>query len=332
MASLPLMLAAAGKLDVSQNDRHYLAWALGQIGDDQAIPVLADWLRRDDYQVKEVALSALEHIDSQAAAREVRPLLRSESHLPYNLRLARLLARHGLTDGYALATEHLADDEQTAAAALVLAHLDDPRTASDLSAIITARPDRRWHAAAITGLVAIGDNSARAQLLEILADDRHPLAADATEAVGLTNDPELLTPLAKLVQSRNKQISMSSLVSLRRFLSGVHSSPRGLAAVNLTAVNMDDTDWDDDESPIPAVAIPDPMRATLAESVASLVVDAYVDAEVRQEAFAVARLLGGNRYGELLADLADQAELEGTQLLAQARAERRRLQRSETQR
>jgi hypothetical protein len=131
--------------------------------------------------------------------------------------------------------------------------------------------------------------------------------------------------LAKLVQSRNKQIAMSSLVALRRFLSGVRSSPLGLAAVNLTAVDLEDPDWDDDDSPIPAVVIPHEMRATIAESVAALVVDAYVEPDVRQEAFAVARLLGGNRYAELLADLADQAELEGTQLLAQVQLERRRL-------
>jgi hypothetical protein len=276
--------------------------------------------------VKEVALSALEHIDSQVAAREVRPLLRSEAHLPYKLRLARLLARHGLADGYALATEHLADDGQTAAAALVLAHLDDPRTAGDLSSIVSTRPDRRWHAAALTGLVAIGDNAARTQLLGILVDDRHPLAADAAEAVGLANDEELLTPLAKLVQSRNKQIAISSLVALRRFLSGVRSSPLGLAEVNLTDVDLHDTDWDDDESAVPVRIIPDETHATIADSIASLVVDAYVDADVRQEAFAVARLLSGNRYAELLADLADQTELEGTQLLAQVQAERRRLQ------
>ena len=53
-------------------------------------------------------------------------------------------------------------------------------------------------------------------------------------------------------------------------------------------------------------------------------VDAYVDADVRQEAFAVARLLRGERYAKLLADVADQAELEGTPLLAAAESEMRR--------
>ena len=67
----------------------------------------------------------------------------------------------------------------------VLAALDDPDTAKDLSAILAARPDRRWHAAALAGLAAIGDAAARKQLLEILSSDRHALVADAAEAAGL---------------------------------------------------------------------------------------------------------------------------------------------------
>ena len=195
--SLPLLLAAAGQPNLSPVDRQHIAWALGRLGDDRAVPVLIGWLRGDDYHLKEAALAALENLDSQVAAREVRPLLKSEAHLPYKLRIARLLARHGMADGYALATEHLADDEHTAAAALVLAALDDPRTSKDLSAILAARPDRRWHAAALTGLAAIGDAAARKQLLDILADDRNPLAADAAEAAGLAADERAAGPVGQ---------------------------------------------------------------------------------------------------------------------------------------
>jgi hypothetical protein len=225
-----------------------------------------------------------------------------------------LLARHELTDGYALAIEHLADVAHTAGATLVLAALEDPRTSNDLSTIVAARPDRRWHAAALAGLAAIGDAAARRQLLDILGDGRHALAADAAEAVGLAADGELLLPLATLVRSRNRQIALSSLLAVRRFLSGVRSSPRGLAAAHL----------DDDELLPPAADDPAETRAAIAEAVASLAVDAYVDADVRHEALAVARLLRGERYAELLSELADQAELEGTPLLATVQAERRR--------
>ncbi len=235
-----------------------------------------------------------------------------------------MLARHGFADGYALATEHLADADHTAAATLVLAALDDPRTADDLSEIVSSMPDRRWYAATLTGLAATGNADARKQLQQILASDRSPLAADAADAVGLVGDGELLAPLARLVQSRNKQIAWSSLRALRRHLSGVRTSPRGLAAVELAAANADESA--DAEPPQPAGDIPEPARAAIADAVASLVVDAYVDADLRQEALAVAQLLGGDRYTELLSELADQAELEGTPLLAAVQSQRRHSQ------
>src|SRR6202011_4757711 len=177
---------------LAPGDRHYIARALGRLGDDRAVPVLTGWLRGDDYQLKEHALKAREELDSQVAAREARPLLKSEAHLLYKLRLARLLARHELADGYALATEHLADAAHTAEATLVLAALGDARTSKDLFAILAARPDRRWHAAALAGLAAIGDAPARKQLVNILADDRNPLVADGAEAAGLAGDADLL--------------------------------------------------------------------------------------------------------------------------------------------
>ena len=165
--SLPLLLAAADQHNLSNADRHYLAWALGQMGDDRAVPALRAGCEGDDYQVKEVALEALENIDSPVAAREVRSLLKSEAHLPYKLRLARLLARHDMADGYALATEHLSDVDHTAAAALVLAALGDPRTSKDLSAIlaVSARP-----ALACSGISGTGDDRRRGRREAIARD------------------------------------------------------------------------------------------------------------------------------------------------------------------
>jgi hypothetical protein len=340
-ASLPLLLAAAGQATLSHGDRHRIAWALGRFGDDRAVPVLTVWMRGEDYQLKEFALAALESIDSPAAAREARPLLKTEAHLAYKLRLARLLARHELGDGYALATEHLADVSHTAEATLVLAALNDARTSKDLSAIVAAKPDRRWHAAALAGLAATGDAAARKQLLEILADDRHPLAADAAEAAGLAGDADLLLPLAKLVQSRNRQIALASLTALRRFYAGVRTSPHGLAALDRENVDVRPRGFEaktkDRKSPRvlaavdkekadvkpPVVEVAAKTRDAIASAVAALMVDAYVDADVRQEAFAVAKLLRGDHYAKLLTDVADQAELEGTPLLAAVEVEMR---------
>lgn len=315
---LPLLLAAAKLANSDYDDRRDIAWALGRLGDDRGVPVLMGWLRGDDYHLKESALAALETLDSELAAGEVRTLLKSESHLPFKLRMARLMARHGIADGYALATEHLADAGRTPEAALVLAALDDPRAAHDLSAIVAARPDRRWLAAALAGLTAIGDASGRKQVVEILSDDRHPLAADAAEAAGLAESNELLLPLTRLAKSRNSRLALTSLVALRRSMLGVRGAPRGLAAAD-AAENTSDA-----SASQPAADFPAETRIAMSEAVASLMVDAYVAADVRNEAFAVAKLLGGPRYVEVLSTVADQAELEGTQLLYDVEAELRR--------
>jgi len=316
--SLPLLLNAAEDPHVSVGDLRRIASALGQFGDDRAVPVLIGWLRGSDYHLKEASLTALERIDSDLAAREARPILKSEAHLPLKLRLARLLARHQLADGYALATEHLADAAHTASATLVLAALGDARTAKDLSAIVAAHPDRRWHAAALSGLAAVGDSAARQQLLDILNDDRNPLAADAAMAAGLTPSAELLRPLATLAQSRNRKIAHAALTGLRWFFGDVRTSSRGLAAID-----------QDVERNVPIESVPEEIRGAIVQAVASLVVDPHVEPDLRLEAFAVAKRLQGTAYADMLNTVADQAELEGSPLMTGVTAELRRLRANE---
>lgn len=308
---LPLLLTAAEDPHVSAADLRRIAVALSRVGDDRAVPILMTWLRGADYQLKELSLAALENLDSPVAAREARPLLKTEAHLPYKLRLARLLARHELPDGYALATEHLADGTHTAQATLVLAALNDARTLKDLTAIVSGNPDRRWHAAALSGLAAIGDDDARKKLEEILNDDRHPLATDAALAAGLANSGELLKPLATLAQSRNRKIAQAALIGLRWYFSSVRSTPRGLASIDREA----------DDREVQADRVPAEIRSAIASAVASLVSDPYVDLDLRLEALAVAKLLRGEGYTDLLKAVADQAELEGSPLLAAVEAE-----------
>ena len=97
--------------------------------------------------------------------------------------------------------------------------------------------------------------------------------------------------------------------------------------MELGAAELDAAGLDDEELLAPSADLPAKTRATIAESIAVLVVDTYVEADVRQAALAVARLLRGERYAKLLSDLADQAELEGTPLLAAAEAELRQRRR-----
>ena len=100
---------------------------------------------------------------------------------------------------------------------------------------------------------------------------------------------------------------------------GRHSA-QGLAAVDLALA----AESDDGEMPQPAADIPARTRVEIVEAIGPVVVDTYVDTQVRQEALAVARLLRGEGYDKLLSDLADQAELEGTPLLTEVQTDLRR--------
>ena len=50
--SLSLLLAAS-QSSLSPQDRYRIAWALGRLGDDRAVPILTGWLQGADYQLKE---------------------------------------------------------------------------------------------------------------------------------------------------------------------------------------------------------------------------------------------------------------------------------------
>jgi hypothetical protein len=76
---------------------------------------------------------------------------------------------------------------------------------------------------------------------------------------------------------------------------------------------------------VPAGAVPADVRTALTTAVTALVLDPYVELDVRYEAFATARVMRGDAFPKFLADLTDQAELEGSQLLVEAERELRRL-------
>jgi hypothetical protein len=193
-----------------------------------------------------------------------------------------------------------------------------------LSAVVAVPPDQAWRIAALTGLAAVGDAEGTRLLGEILADERHPLAAEAAEAAGLAADAELLRPLARLMQSRNRNVAFAALQAIRRQLLGVRTSPRGLAAADVGLSEVTDA------LVAAAPELSEETRTALAEAVAAIAADPYVDGELRSAALVVARLLGGERYAALLTELADQAALESnnSSLLGEVQEERRRLARS----
>src|SRR5262249_909441 len=153
----------------------------------------------------------------------------------------------------------------------------------------------RWQIAALTGLAATGDDTAKKQLLTVLADPRSPRTADAATAVGVVFDPELLQPLVGRVQSRNRQIALNAPTAGPRSVTGARTASRGLAAV----------DAEEFDARVPGGSIPKDTRTALAAAVAALALDAYVETDVRTEALGVARVLREDGFPKLLAELTD---------------------------
>lgn len=311
-----VMLEISDATWLSRDDRLQIAKGLGRYRDDRAVPILAAWLRGRDTLLKEVALSALEEIDSPAAAQQARLALRTEGELLLKLRLCRFLGRHGIRDGFPIALEHLSDGGYSIPAALALAALDDPRTEESLSQILEAQPSNRWRAAALTGLVAVNDAAAKEELLTILADDRHPLIVEATLAVGLSDDPSLLEPLAPLIKSRNRQIALTAILSVRRYLCDVRNSPHGLGAIESPSREL---------LAARVASLDETVHHEVSRALDSLVMDSYVDADLRLQALAVAGMMKGSGYAIVVHALTDQADLEDSQLLLQATTARRKL-------
>ena len=92
----------------------------------------------------------------------------------------------------------------------------------------------------LSGLPGAAEVRGRGLMVAAVLDREVAQVVDACREAGLlvlTAGPppgvlRLLPPLAKLVQSRNRQIAQASLLAIRRFLSDVLMSPVGLAAVN----------------------------------------------------------------------------------------------------
>jgi hypothetical protein len=302
---IPALLAAAEHGLGTPDDHYAVAEACAKLADERAVPLMARWLRSADSRLQWMALDALEAINTPAAALDLGMLVRAEQHLPFKLRLARLAARQGRADLYALASEHLADADQTIAAALVLSALNDPRAAPQLTRLFRQTLDRRWRGAALTGLVALNDAETKAEILTILADERHPLIANAAAAVGLSSDPELLTALAPLIESRGAHVAAAALIAVRRYHGRVRTAPRGLAAASTAPLAPAQSGPD----------IPPETRERLAAALHRVLLDPFADANVRQEAYWTARVLGGEEYRAALKELADQTEMESSGLL-----------------
>jgi HEAT repeat protein len=274
-----------------------VAYAFGQLKDPRAVPVLVEWLRDPNQYLRGSALAALTAIGDDAAVAAVRLRLKAEPDLSLKLRMATMLGRHGLHDGYAFAIEHVADPGLTEIAVESLGSIREERTRDELWKILETSHDRRWNSAALAGLVAVGDPKVKDRLFGILKNSRDPLLADVLAAAGQLGDADALPLLVPLVASRNQQVAYAALRTVGK-----------LAAAKKVGR--------------------EPARQEAARAVVTAVLallsDPDADQQLRIAALDTARQLDDPRIRPALRSLADQAELEGSQLLPRVEQELRR--------
>lgn len=286
--------------------KNELVAALGRLEAEAAIPHLSDLL--DSWpQTAVLAKQALLQIGTQEAAVALRSHLKTEADLTTKLRIAALLAEFGFDDGYALAIEHLADrTDVSLLAARVLGAIGAERTQKQLAPLLASDPDPHWFAAALAGLLAVDDPAARAALLRILEDDRHPIIVKAVEFAHLANDEAVAPPLVKLMESRNGALALAALRAQGRIIrqdgriAQADGDTRLNSAVVMASVSRMNQSRQDD------------LSATLRRVLS----DSYIDSGIRAEALSVLELFSTEELSETLLDLLDRPELEGSKLAA----------------
>ena len=113
-AALLVRLAA---LPLKDSERYLVASRASDVcnrtPDERLVAPLSRWLDPDEPDTRRAAVDALLTIGSPAAARALQPRIAQEQNLRTKLRIAELLGKNGMRDGYAYAIEHVSEADLT---------------------------------------------------------------------------------------------------------------------------------------------------------------------------------------------------------------------------
>ncbi len=296
IGAVPVLLDAMPTISRLYNGVNIAGHALRQVADERCLPLASEWLRHSQTDHRLVAIGILEKLGSRAAAQVARPRLKMERHLEIKLRIAALLGRHGIRDGYSIAIEHLADGAHSKLAVEALAAIGDPRTTEVLEELLSASEDPTWAASALETFVALGNKDARARIVEILGDVHDPLFESAVEiSLRLPSTPETIRALGALTSSRSHEVSTRALRSLEQLFSQLTTSD-----------------------------LPERLHESVAMSAAATLGDPHADVAQRLAALDCLRAMKEARLDDVLHKLVDQTGLESTSLLTPIESELRR--------
>ncbi len=173
---------------------------------------------------RQESISALRAIDTDEAAAALKPHLVEENNLGVKLAMAQTLGKHGMTDGYPYAMEHLSEPWLLDAAISALAAIQGKDAAPDarlqLKTILETSNDTGWNSAAIRALGGLGAADMTPKFLAFASDPRSPLAIPALIALADLGRPEVLDLVVEDLNSRNDKIVRAAADAALRLAHG----------------------------------------------------------------------------------------------------------------
>jgi HEAT repeat protein len=178
--------------------------------DGKLVAPLATMLDPNEPEVRWGAAEALIKIDTDDAAKALRPHLREEMDLLRKLEIAEFLGRRRIRDGYPYAIEHMSEPYLRERAISALAAIREPGAVGELRKILETSSDVRWNSAAVRGLGRLGAADLAPQFLEIARNSRSPLAPSALIALGDLHEVRAIAIVRAGLGSRNTDMLAAS--------------------------------------------------------------------------------------------------------------------------
>jgi len=176
----------------------------------ELVPPLSTTLAGGDPEARHNAVEALMSIDTDEATKALEPRVHEERDVLEKLKIADVLGRHGIRDGYPYAIEHMAEPELLEQAVATLAAIRDPRAIPELRKILETSNDNEWNATAIRALGRLDAKEFAPRFLELAGEAKNPLAPPAVIALGDLREPRALGLLRAGLTSRNEEMAVAS--------------------------------------------------------------------------------------------------------------------------
>ncbi|MDQ3621984.1 MAG: hypothetical protein M3463_05780 [Verrucomicrobiota bacterium] len=206
--TIPLLIEIS-RLALTRDEESALAETCREIVEQKRDARLVEPLSRllaPDEPSRDSAIGALLTIDSGEAAKALQPHLREEQNLSRKLRIAEMLGRHGIRDGYAFAIEHVSEHSLLEQAVAALAAIKEPQAVVRLKEILETSNDLAWNTAAVRGLGAMGAQEMTPKFLTLIEDLRNPLAPAALIALADLGERQALDKASEGLGSRNDDL------------------------------------------------------------------------------------------------------------------------------